>query len=153
MEATKHEVAALEYFYGTGKTRRYKSNVVLEHPLTRSAIDARDFGAFEGQVIHQPLLIEDETDHGAADAVGIDGTACSDRDDRHRSVHPDLPAIRALKTRQRLLGHEHDDDRARLRAELKTDRTGNDVVIARVAAADVQRAFAIFAANAKSCFD
>jgi hypothetical protein len=35
-------------------------------------LDATDLGAFERQIVHQPLLIEDEPDHRTTDAVGVD---------------------------------------------------------------------------------
>ena len=94
-----------------------------------SARDAADLRAFERQVIHEPLGIQDEADHRARDAVGVDRAADADRDDRHRSVDADLPAVLALETGERLGGHEHDDHRARLHAELKADRGGDDIVI------------------------
>ena len=51
------------------------------------------------------------------------------------------------------VGHEQDDDGARLGTELKSDRGRNDVVEAGGAAADVQCALAIFAADADAGFD
>jgi hypothetical protein len=109
-----------------------------------------DLGALERQVIHQALLIEDESDDWACDAVGVDRTADPDSDNGDRTVDAHLPAVRRLELRERLLIHEHDDHRARLRAQLKADRARNDIVIADCLAADVQRPFPIFAADPES---
>src|SRR5271166_4830009 len=115
--------------------------------------DAGDLGAFEGEIVHQPLLIEDETDDRAGDGVGVDGTAGAHRDDGDRAVDAHSPAVRSLKLRKRRLGHEHDDHGPRLRAELKADRTGDDIVKPGGPATNVQRAFPVFAADAEAGLD
>src|SRR6266511_1015054 len=82
-------------------------------------LDATDLGAFERQIVHQPLLIEDEPDHRTTDAVGVDLPAGPNRDDGDRSVDADLPAVGALEIGECCLGHEHDDYGSRLRTELR----------------------------------
>src|SRR6266542_4675967 len=98
-------------------------------------LGATDLGAFERQIVHQPLLIEDEPDHRTTDAVGVDLPAGPNRDDGDRSVDADLPAVGALEIGECCLGHVHDDYGSRLRTELKPDRCRDDVVIAGGAAA------------------
>ena len=44
-------------------------------------VDAADLGALQRQVVHQALLIEDEPDDRARDAVGVDRAAGPDGDD------------------------------------------------------------------------
>jgi hypothetical protein len=58
---------------------------------------------------------------GAAEGVGIDGPARADRDDYDRSIDADFPAVGFLESGERLFGHEHDDEGARLDAELKAE--------------------------------
>ena len=116
-------------------------------------LDATNLGTFERQIVHQPLLIEDEPDNRTADAIGVDLPACPNRDDRDRSVDADLPAVGALEVGKCRLCHEHDDRGSRLRTELKPDRGRNDVVVAGGAATNVQRAFAIFTANSEARLD
>src|SRR4029077_11994093 len=96
------------------------------------------------------LLIEDESDDWACDAVGVDRTAETDSDNGDRTVDAHLPAVRRLKLRERLLSHEHDDHRARLRPQLKPDRARNEVVIRCGPPADKQRPFPQFAADSEA---
>src|SRR6478672_5421279 len=101
-----------------------------------SARDAADLRAFERQIVHEAGGIEDEAEDRARQVLGIDGTAGAERHDGDRSVDASLPAISVLESRERLLGHEHDDDRAGLHAELKPERARDQVVISAWAAAD-----------------
>ena len=57
------------------------------------------------------------------------------------------PALRS-KTAQGVLGHEHDDDRALLHAELKAERCRDQIVVALDPLLIEQDALAIFAAKA-----
>src|SRR3954454_5527145 len=116
-------------------------------------LDASNLGTFERQIVHQPLLIEDEPDNRTADAIGVDLPACSYRDDGDRSVDADLPAVGSLEVGKGRLCHEHDDRGSRLRTELKPYRGRNDVVVAGGAATNVQRAFAIFTADSEARLD
>src|SRR2546421_13107311 len=100
--------------------------------------DAADLRTLERQIVHEPFLIEDESDNRTAHTVRIDRPASSNRNYRHRSVYTYLPAIGALKRGQGRGRHEHQDHRSRLRAELKTDRARDDVVVTAGSAADVQ---------------
>jgi hypothetical protein len=112
--------------------------------------DATDFGAFQSQVVHQTFLIKNESDDGARDTVGVDRAADPDGDDGDGTVDTHFPAVRRLKLREGLFGHEHDDHRARLRPELKADRARNGVVIPGCLAADFRRPFPVFAADAEA---
>ena len=56
-------------------------------------------------------------------------------------------------SRQRRPGHEHDDDRACLRAELEADRGRDGVEVSRGPAANAQRALAILAADPDAGLD
>src|SRR4029450_11596266 len=91
-------------------------------------LDATDLGAFERQIVHQPLLIEHEPDYRTTDAVGVDLPAGPNRDDGDRSVDADLPAVGALEIGECCLGHEHDDHGSRLRTEQKTTRIATQVL-------------------------
>src|SRR6516165_11741803 len=113
-------------------------------------VNAGDLGALQRQVVHQAFLIKDEPDDRARDAVGVDCAASPDGDDGDRTVDAHLPAGCRLKLRECLLGHEHYDYRARLRPKLKTDRARKDVVIPGCLAADMQRPFPVFAADAET---
>src|SRR5690606_26340692 len=75
--------------------------------------------------------------------------ANADRYDRDRAVDADLPARRSPELVEGLLGHEHDDDGARLHAELKAEGGRERVVTAGRAAVNPQRAFPVFAADAE----
>src|SRR5262245_18025618 len=55
-------------------------------------VDARDLRALEGEVIHEPLGVEDEADHRARYLVGVDGAAGPDGDDGDGGVGANLPA-------------------------------------------------------------
>ena len=90
-------------------------------PRRGSARDAADLRALEAQIVHQPWRINNEGDDGAGEGVGINGFAGADRDDYDRSIGADLPAGGFLKSGERLFGHEHDDEGARLDAELKAE--------------------------------
>ena len=57
-----------------------------------SGVDATDLRAFQRQIVHQALLIEDEADHRAHDLVGVDRAADPHGDDGHRAVDADLPS-------------------------------------------------------------
>src|SRR3990170_4769202 len=84
-------------------------------------VDAADLRAFESQIVHQALLIEDEADHRTHDLVGVDGAADTDGDDGHRAVDADLPPRPLFEPGQCVLGHEHDDDGPLLYAKLKAE--------------------------------
>ena len=53
--------------------------------------------------------------------VVSNGFAGADSDDYDRSIDADFPAGGFLKSGERLFGHEHDDEGARLDAELKAE--------------------------------
>src|ERR1700719_4358404 len=106
-----------------------------------------DLRALERQVVHEPLGVEDNADDRAGDVFGIDRSAGADGDDRDRAIDADLPTVGAPEVRERAGRHEHDDDGARLRAELKAERCRDRVVISRRAAADAKRALAVFTAD------
>src|SRR5580704_11613297 len=115
--------------------------------------DAADLRALERQIVHEPLGIDDEPDDGARNLVGIDRAAGADRDNGDRTIDADLPAIDAAEARQGLGRHEHDDDGARLRADLKAERGRERVVVSGRLAGDPHRAFAIFATEPEARFD
>src|SRR4051794_27042736 len=145
MECKKPGAAALPWLFRCSFTPACHT---LQLPL-----DPTNLGAFERQIVHQALLIEDEPDYRTADAVGVDLPACPNCDDGDRSVDADLPAVGALEVCKCGLSHEHDDRGSRLRTELKPDRGRKDVVVAGGAATNVQRAFAIFTTDSEACLD
>src|SRR6185436_16640516 len=115
-----------------------------------SGIDARDLRALERQVIHEAPGIEDEADDGAGDLVGVDGAADADGDNGNRGVGADLPAGGVAKLIERLRRHEGYDHRALLHAELKAHRRRYGIVVVDGAAANEQRALAVFSAKAEA---
>src|SRR5690242_21927547 len=63
----------------------------------RLRINAADLRAFEGEVVHQPLGVEDEADHRIGDLVGVDRAAGADRNQHHRAIDANPPAVDALE--------------------------------------------------------
>ena len=86
-----------------------------------SRINAGDFRTLERQIIHQTFLIEDESNDGTFDLIGVDGATNADCYKRHRSIDPDFPPMRTAKTPKRLFCHEDDDDGSDLHTKLKAD--------------------------------
>src|SRR6185295_6227328 len=69
------------------------------------------------------------------------------------SVDPDLPAGSILEATQGVVRHEHDNDRAFLHAELKTERGGDQIVVTHHFLLIEEDALAILAAETDSRFD
>src|SRR4029078_6732618 len=89
-----------------------------------SGVDASDLRAFQRQVIHQALLIENKADHRSPDLVGVDRAADPYCDDGYRTIDANLPSGPLIEPIQGIPGHEHDNDRTFLHAELKAERRG-----------------------------
>src|SRR4029453_9988915 len=100
------------------------------------------------QIVHEASRVEHEADDGANDLLAVDRTVDADRNDRHRTVDADFPSRPAPEPVERVLGHEHDDNRAVLHAELKTERSRDQIVVALDLLLIEQDALAIFAADA-----
>jgi hypothetical protein len=60
-------------------------------------VNPADLGAFEREIVHQPLLIEDKAYDRAFHRVAIDRAASAHGDDGNRAVDANLPAILVLE--------------------------------------------------------
>jgi hypothetical protein len=83
-------------------------------------------------VILEPesFRIKNEPNDSTCDLISVDRSSNPESYDCHGSVDPYLPTRLPIKIGKRFIGHEHDNDRALLDAELKAKRGRYQVVIA-----------------------
>ena len=116
-------------------------------PRWRSVLDARDLGADQRRARHDAGVGHHEGHRGRPRRVGIDGPVGTHREQGHGGVDAARPAVARLEALQRILGHEQEDQCARLRADLPPHRTGGGAVVAIDLAVIAQLPFAVGAAH------
>src|SRR5207302_1982830 len=86
--------------------------------------------------VHETLLTHHKSHDRLIEFRRVDGSLAPHVHEHHRSINARLPAVRGPEVRERLLLQEHQDDVLLLRAELKPDRSGRDIVVRNSLAAD-----------------
>jgi len=95
-------------------------------------VDFGELGAFEGDVRHEPLDVEDERDDRVLHLGEVDALAAADVHQGHVAVETDLPSLAGLKLLQGRIRHEKDHKVFGFAADLEPDRPGGEVVIGNV---------------------
>ncbi len=57
-------------------------------------VDLGDLGSFQGEVVHQPFIVEDDSDDGIVEVVAVNIHSLSPFNHGDGSVYPDFPTAR-----------------------------------------------------------